>query len=349
MICLLVVLGVAVSMTVLGSSLGRFSARDACTIPLVPPAAEASASSADSEAATSDATDSSAQSRAVTTATIPAASSNTAVSGNADASASSAAGDKLDVVDDAQVWSNETQVDLFKGSYDGMVVSADGDKLLAPGTDSSYSFTLRNNADTPMDYEVALKVDTWSEGRSADEASAIPMEWRLLDANGAPVSDWQLRSNEEVLDSATLSAGRQARYAIEWRWAYDQDAPADAVDTAHGNRAAREDFGATATILVRAEQATDLARPDDLAAANNPAGVNDPAAATKDSAGDPSSDASASPKTPWDIVAGWLPQTGDAALATLAAGLAGTAALALIVLLVAVRRRRKEDAGDARP
>ncbi|WP_165051103.1 MULTISPECIES: LPXTG cell wall anchor domain-containing protein [unclassified Adlercreutzia] len=309
------------------------------------------------------------------------------------ASASSDAGGKLDVADDVQVWSSETQVDLFKGSYDGNVASADGDKLLAPGTTSSYAFTLRNNADVSLGYEVVLKVDTWSESQPADAATIIPLEWRLLDASGAPVSDWQLRSSEEVLDSATLGAGRQAKYAIEWRWPYEQDtdaavdagassananadaidstdtsvvaassadavdangasgasapaaaapANADDADTAHGDRAVREDFGATATILVRAEQVTNPARPDDPTVADDPA-------ATKDPAGNPTSDASASPKTPWDIVASWLPQTGDAALATLAAGLAGAAALALLVIVVALRRRRKEDAGDARP
>ncbi|WP_165247617.1 hypothetical protein [Adlercreutzia sp. ZJ141] len=420
-LCMLAALGVVLTATLLGSSLGRFSAPDACAIPLVPDATETdvAAVSDASVSATSVATEqdsttaqstsqpaaksaNSASTDSAETNDGSAASARSTVEGYAASNPSAAAQPgSMQVYGTPQVWSTETQVDLFRSSYNNTVASADGDKLIAPGTTNRYDFTLRNNAEVPLGYEVSLKVEAWSAGAAggattsagdtntsstndpaitsdADASGAVsasktdamaatastedtsssvgvPLEWRLLTAAGDSVSDWQPHGeNVSVLDTATLDAGRQAGYAIEWRWAYEQGdasatdattatdqtaagtasaratanttdtdtaaatdlATADATDTAHGDHAALEDFGVKATIFVRAEQA-------------------------------PPSPAAETPKTPQDIVAGLLAQTGDSALALVAACLLAVAACALIVVVIA-RRKREKDADHAR-
>lgn len=451
-LCVLIALAVLVSMVLLGGSLGRFTVREAYTIPLTPQQEELSSSDAANSTSTSSAVansgsadvthftagssatatsaesspaasagDSGAASTSANSETASAANSSnttsTSEAGNktsttdpqgpatneqdpAVGSAASSQGSQnaqvseggqsgqsgnLQVSDNAQVWNSETQVDLFQGSYDGTAVSADGDKLIAPGTTSSYDFMLRNNADVPMNYEVSLKVDMWSATNrpNAEDAADIPLEWRLLDADGASVSDWQSHdSSADVLASAKLDAGRQAGYAIEWRWAYEQDAEGaagtsgssassdassgDAADTAHGNHAVSEDFGAKATIIVRAEQIIDPEKPDDPTKPEDPTNPDDPTkpedpsnpedpatgdnpsnppdpSNPKDPADVPSADDAQEPKTPQEFIASLLPKTGDEALAML---VAGVAVVALLVLVIAARRKRREDAND---
>ncbi|WP_165044517.1 hypothetical protein [Adlercreutzia sp. ZJ138] len=354
-LCVLAALGVVLTATLLGSSLGRFSAPDACAIPLVPDAAETDvAAVSDTSASTTSVAAEQSSGAAQSTSQPAAKSANSASVDSAETSdssvsarstvESSAASDpaaaakpgEMQVYGTPQVWSTETQVDLFRSNYNNTVASADGDKLIAPGTTNRYDFTLRNNAEVPLGYEVSLKVESWSAGAAdnagvADAAGSaatteepsssvgVPLEWRLLTAAGDPVSDWQPHGeNVSVLDAATLDAGRQAGYAIEWRWAYEQGgtSAADAADTAHGDHAALEDFGVKATIFVRAEQA-------------------------------PAPPAAETPKTPQDIVAGLLAQTGDSTLALVAACLLAVAACALIVVVIA-RRKREKDADHAR-
>jgi len=159
----------------------------------------------------------------------------------------------LQVYDDTQTWGTETQVDLFRDSYGGTVQSADGEKVIAPGTSNFYHFNVENNGDLSLNYQIALQVET----EAVQEAEpVIPLEWRLLTGDGAAVTNWSGYSQEpEVIKEAELSAGKRDNYAIEWRWQFVQGR--DEADTDLGNQAVQGPIGATATIYIYAEQRTD--------------------------------------------------------------------------------------------
>ena len=79
--------------------------------------------------------------------------------------------------DENTVWSMNTQVDIFKVSYDEtgeVTVLGDGiDKLIAPGTENSYVFKLKNTGNTPLTYEVSV------EAYFSPDGISIPVETRL--------------------------------------------------------------------------------------------------------------------------------------------------------------------------
>lgn len=235
----LMLLGVslAVSMALLGESLGRFLRPETNVIPLIPPSDTRLETDGGKEA-------------------LP----RSEPEGNAK-SPDRSAGEQtfrprgeLDVFDDQKSWGSETQVDLFRGSYDGTVVSGDGEKVIAPGTSNYYGFALKNNGNIPLDYTVSLKVEPLTREQEADPP--IPLEWRLLDGERTAVSDWQTYNNRErTLKAATLAVRRQDNYTIEWRWGFEQNM--DGTDTQMGNAAVERLLGAKATITVSAEQSAD--------------------------------------------------------------------------------------------
>ncbi len=64
-----------------------------------------------------------------------------------------------DVKDEEGIWSTQTEVEIFKVQYDNAegkttVASAYGDKVIAPGTEASYYFDVRNTGDTGVYYTV---------------------------------------------------------------------------------------------------------------------------------------------------------------------------------------------------
>lgn len=157
----------------------------------------------------------------------------------------------LEVKDNAGKWDSETSVDLFKSSYGGTVESEQGDKLIAPGTSNYYDFTVENNGNIPLDYTVSIGVDAFPYEN--DAASALPLEWRLVDENGADVSGWRTYTNStEVLSSGTLDIYSKEGYTIEWRWQFERGD--DEYDTYMGNLSAEIPVGVDATIYVTAEQ-----------------------------------------------------------------------------------------------
>jgi len=280
--CILLGIGIVVSLALLGGSLGRFSLVETNVIPLIqsentrpgsnPPSGAASPQSA----------------------------------GGAVGRAVDYRG-KLSVFDDAQTWGSETQVDLFLGSYNGTVVSGNGEKVIAPGTSNFYGFALKNNGNIPLDYTVSLKVESLSEEQAADPG--IPLEWRLLDGEKAPLTLWrEYGEQEETLKCSMLDVRRQDNYTIEWRWPYERGA--DQTDTKLGDEAVNRLLGVKATITVFAEQSADW---------------------------------DGKPTGPW-----WLPKTGDDFPLYTYLTVAGVSLCGLLILFVIVKRRKKdkEDRGE---
>lgn len=298
-LCILLIVSIVLSAVFLGGILRRFFGGDANVIALVPPegveaAGEETAAFSRQEAMSADA----GQSDAADGASVL---NRTAGNTTYTVSQPDKAKGEAQVYDNAQIWNSETRVDLFKNRYDGTVESDNGEKVIAPGTSNFYDFTLKNNGKIPLDYEISLEVAPYSE----TEDAVIPLEWRLLTADGTAVSDWREHTERiEVLRQATLDIRHQDRYEIEWRWAFEQDESADKMDTRVGNLAVEQPLGVTATIYVRAEQSTS-----------------------------------------WDAPSknhGATPKTGDDANLLLYAALLTASACGLLILFAAAKRRKKD-------
>ncbi len=150
------------------------------------------------------------------------------------------------------VWLTDTEVDIFKVSYENeeqnvTVAGKGGDKVIAPGTENTYTFTLRNNGETDVDYK--MTVDAFFTG--LPDGKVIPVEVRLGSLNGWLVGGetWRdpVLALNGVEDFAVLGPGKSAVYTLEWCWPYESGD--DEWDTWLGNHA--EDL--TLTIRINTE------------------------------------------------------------------------------------------------
>lgn len=152
------------------------------------------------------------------------------------------------------VWSAETDVEIFKLTYDetGKVTvknnSPREDHLVAPGTANDYTFTLENTGEVPLDYTMSMEAWFGSE-------HAIPITARVYDHDGR----YLLGSEDEredvlelntVAESGVLGAGRCAVYTLDWEWVFERGE--DIADTALGDLAVDEDITLTVRILTTA-------------------------------------------------------------------------------------------------
>ena len=152
--------------------------------------------------------------------------------------------------DENTVWVGETDVEIFKLSYENgtgevTVHSDSGMKVLAPGTSNSYSFTLENTGDVGLDYTLTM------EAYFSDSELPIPIFARVSDGEGA----YLVGSAEEMADVLELNnvsqegkikAGYVMPYTLEWEWPFELD---DEYDTMLGNLATEQDI--TLTIVIK--------------------------------------------------------------------------------------------------
>lgn len=152
--------------------------------------------------------------------------------------------------DDVKVWETNTEVDIFKISYENgeAVVTVDGmnDKVIAPGTGNEYTFYLKNTGDVFLDYTLEI------EAYFTPETTPIPVEVRLKGYHGTYLlgSDdtWSdVLELNQVKDEASIAVNRYAYYTLEWRWPFESGD--DSYDTFLGNMAVDEDL--TLTIAIK--------------------------------------------------------------------------------------------------
>ncbi len=250
-LCLLLCLGILVSLAVLGSNIGQFSKKEAHVISLVPPE-ELHGKTGGTDAAASSAGKAEKQPSKKGAVSSGQTSGTTRYTAGRQAKAHG----ELQVFDEVQAWSSETHIDLFKNSYNDTAKSENGENIIAPGTSNFYGFTVKNNGNIPLDYTISLKVDTYLGEQETD--SVIPLEWRLLTADGTAVSGWkQYNERTEVLKQAALAVRNQDSYTIEWRWDFERGETMDGEDTGMGNAAAEQPLGVNASVYLYAEQSAD--------------------------------------------------------------------------------------------
>jgi hypothetical protein len=165
----------------------------------------------------------------------------------------------FEVSDDNTVWSTNTQVEIFRISYVNgeqviTVNSDNGDKVIAPGTENSYTFKLKNTGNVALDYTV--EIDAYFTPADVE----IPITGRLNRYDGA----WVIGGKEEyakvsVLDTAedkaTLGAGKYTYYTLDWLWPFESGN--DELDTMLGNLATEQDLTFTIVIKTTATESSD--------------------------------------------------------------------------------------------
>lgn len=138
----------------------------------------------------------------------------------------------LIVEDSNQVWDTETNIDLFCAEYDGIgrditVQSSNGDKLIAPGTEGEYTFTLKNTGNVAMDYNVTMDADLFIDGEeiSLDD---FPLGIRLRHYSGEYLlgdsEAWiEISKLNDYIADGTLAVNNYAWYTIEWKWLFEEN------------------------------------------------------------------------------------------------------------------------------
>ncbi|MBR2310750.1 MAG: hypothetical protein IKA47_09505 [Oscillospiraceae bacterium] len=162
------------------------------------------------------------------------------------------------VVDENTVWQGETDIEIFRLSYENgegsvTVQSGNGEKLLAPGTSNTYKFQLENTSDHPLEYTMDM------EAYFSDGDHKIPVNARVFDKYGAYYAGTETEMVDVldlngVSDSGKLKAGYIMPYTLEWEWPFEED---DAYDTMLGNLAVEEDIALTIVINTTASYIPD--------------------------------------------------------------------------------------------
>lgn len=175
-------------------------------------------------------------------------------------------------VEDAdQIWQTETEVAIFKASYENAegavtVQSADGSHVIAPGTANDYTFTLKNTGKTAANYKV------WVETKASAELSALPLQARMSGHKGWLLGESDTWSQASALDGITdeekLGAGKSAEYTIYWKWPFEQGN--DELDTRLGNLAADQPLTYTIIIHTMAVECTSSGGGNDGGSHHNP-------------------------------------------------------------------------------
>ncbi len=165
----------------------------------------------------------------------------------------------METSDDTQVWTTQTDLEIFQGYYvdsngEITVLTQNEDNLVAPGTNGTYSFMIKNTGDVNIDY--SMYVEAWL----GNEEVYIPVSVRFYDIYGT----WYVGDDESwadflelnsVSDAGELSAGYYTKYTLQWEWLYEQEdvSEGDEYDTMLGNLAVDEDLTLTVRITTYAE------------------------------------------------------------------------------------------------
>lgn len=160
--------------------------------------------------------------------------------------------------DDQTVWSTNTQVEIFRISYENgeqviTVHSDDGDQVIAPGTENSYTFKLKNTGNVALDYSVA--VDAYFTPVDIE----IPITGRLNRYDGTWVvggkdSYASVSGLDAAEDKATLGPGKYTYYTLDWLWPFESEN--DEYDTMLGNLAVEQDLIFTIVIKTNATESS---------------------------------------------------------------------------------------------
>ena len=153
---------------------------------------------------------------------------------------------------EVESWITASDLESFRLSYDenGAVTvrSADGtDKVIAPGTENSCTFKLKNTANSTVDYTLLVTAQI------SDETVELPIKVRLNSYSGAWLvggdNSWaEVEDLDGVTDAARLAKNNYATYTLEWQWPFESGS--DDYDSFLGNLTDGEDVALTINLEI---------------------------------------------------------------------------------------------------
>ena len=109
----------------------------------------------------------------------------------------------------------ETLIDTKNGATEGNVVSANSDKVIAPGTQGEFTLSFKNESEVTAEYTVDYTVTK----------NGIPVQFSIDD--GATWTD----DLADVTTAVEVAIGATAEINVQWKWAFDGN---DTTDTGLG-------------------------------------------------------------------------------------------------------------------
>ena len=165
-------------------------------------------------------------------------------------------------------WQSDEEIEIFSNGYlndngELTVNSEDGASLVAPGTEMTYSFTMYNNSNVAILYEVDLDLLVKLGGvvQGSDMEERMPIKVKLEEDSGAYLiggEDEYVALSDALVTKRrrTLGAESFETFTLHLAWDYEGD---DANDTALGDMSADEGLSLKLTVETYAEEHPDPA------------------------------------------------------------------------------------------
>ena len=164
------------------------------------------------------------------------------------------------VYDDDRVWTTNSKFEVFSISDENgekkiTVQSSDEDKVIAPGTEFSYVFKIKNTGNVALDNEVQVNAYI-----TPDDV-IIPITGRLSRYDGKWIAgDRENYAEVDELDLAadvtTIGAGKYAYYVLDWKWPFESGD--DELDTMLGDMSVTQEITFTLEVTTYSVESPDL-------------------------------------------------------------------------------------------
>jgi flagellar basal body-associated protein FliL len=168
--------------------------------------------------------------------------------------------------DNGGQWKTGRTTDIFQAEYkDGegksSVVSQDGTKLIAPGVQTSYKFTMQNSGNMAVVYQTDLEF-VLKIGGEIQEDYEFPLKTKLLNDRGEYIigseTEW-VNVQDAVLYSYPGLLGANSYETFEFILSWGFEGGNDELDTLYGDLSAEKGVTLTLQIKTYAEEAPDPA------------------------------------------------------------------------------------------
>lgn len=130
------------------------------------------------------------------------------------------------------IWGTDTQVELFRVSYENdrqevTVAGRNNEKVIAPGTENTYTFAVKNKSTGWLDYK--LIVQAFFTGLDGTDKE-IPIQARLQGRQWLVGGETEYRPVLELdgaEETTSVGARRHINYTLQWQWPFEQDLDGD--------------------------------------------------------------------------------------------------------------------------
>ena len=163
------------------------------------------------------------------------------------------------VYDDDRIWTTNSKFEVFSISDENgekkiTVQSSDEDKVIAPGTEFSYVFKIKNTGNVALDNEVQVNAYI-----TPDDV-IIPITGRLSRYDGKWIAgDRENYAEVDELDLAadvtTIGAGKYAYYVLDWKWPFESGD--DELDTMLGDMSVTQEITFTLEVTTYSVESPD--------------------------------------------------------------------------------------------